>query len=551
MSTQQHTLLAHVTITSVVVTLFGIAEAGYNREICYRLVQDLLRNGSLATNDSAFYLDDLGRPMSDPEYPILTIAGCDEFCGRGRGWYVDIGPRLSTWLIPVFLLLSNIEVSPLDKRRYLMIVHLLGDPIDSLWCLLLKVEAWSRCYCLARRVRPGDDERQVRNLATVLGGIEELSGIFAHPQEVYNTIRARSVLHDDELRVLISRTAQQLADSRTDERLRTLLATVLYFYQLVSAFVATVGGGNTSPPGGRIGTTMFMTWMIPTILLSNAVGGFTSVRVCYNILETFFREATSERDLWAHLVSVSPAMRRFGSVEEYFDSLCWAGGIYTYRRWKKVTYQGGPADRRASTLLFLAMSPVVVSSIIASVILWNTPPIGINCRNLLIFFIVILLTSSAFWTWLSAFLPINERTHWHMTLFKDSLIGIPSVILIFLASAGLFNTCWCWSGVYSLGSRAHVLLNPISNFLSYNRTIYPALVGVCLLLQLLAFAAMMRVGWAGWSLMRWSEDAKRTEWSEARRGMSSQRPAKLLTEVTKFGESISVTERRVASGRRA
>ncbi|KAF2650570.1 hypothetical protein K491DRAFT_126087 [Lophiostoma macrostomum CBS 122681] len=551
MSTQQQRLLVHVTITLVAAAFFGVTNAGYNRERCYSVVKDLLGNGSLATNDSAFYRDHYGQPMSDPGYPILTIAGCDEFCGKGRGWYVDIGPRLSTWLIPVFLLLSNVEVSPLDKRRYLMIVHLLGDPIDSLWCLLLKIEAWSRCYRLALYGREGKDERHVRNLATVLGGIEELSGNYAHPLEVYNTIRAQTALEDDELQTLIGRTAQQLADSRSDERLRTLLATALYFYQLVSAFVTTVGGGNTSPPGGRIGTTMFMTWVIPTILLSNAVGGFTSVRVCYNILETFYRDATSRSDLWAHLVLVSPAMRRFGSVEEYFDSLCWAGGIYTYRRRKRVTFGSCKDGRSASTLLLLAMSPVVVSSIIASVILWNTPPIGLNCRNYLIFSIVIFFALSTFWTWLSAFLPVHDRVHWHMTLIKDGLIGIPSVVLIFLATAGLFNTCWCWSGVYSLRGQAHVPLNPISNFLSYDRTTYPVLVGVCLLLQLLAFAAMMRVGWAGWSLMRWSEDAKRTEWREARRGKPIHRTAKPLTDVTKLGGSISVTEGRAASGRRA
>lgn len=104
------------------------AEDQFNREECYQRVKSMLEDGTLASDDTIFYRGDDGLPMSTPEHPVVSLNGCYEMCGMSFGWYKDISSRLSTWLIPVFLLLSNIEASPLDKRGYLMIVHLLGDP---------------------------------------------------------------------------------------------------------------------------------------------------------------------------------------------------------------------------------------------------------------------------------------------------------------------------------------------------------------------------------------------------------------------------------------
>jgi hypothetical protein len=221
----------------------------------------MLRNGTLDPNDTIFYVNDDGIRMSTPEAPIVTIDGCRKMCGAGFGWYKDPGPRLSTWLIPVFLLLSNMEVSPLDKKKYQMLFHLVGDPIDSLLGLLTKLEAWSRCHYLAVGMYGTSDvdqvrKDQIRKVATVLGAFEELTGFYENPKNIYEKIKNRAEekgITVGKFNQLVTRAAQRLSDSRTDERLRTLLATFLYGYQLISAFITSVGGGNTSPPGGRIG----------------------------------------------------------------------------------------------------------------------------------------------------------------------------------------------------------------------------------------------------------------------------------------------------------
>ncbi|KAF2473602.1 uncharacterized protein BDR25DRAFT_256396, partial [Lindgomyces ingoldianus] len=375
---------------------------GFNRDECVRYVRDSLSQGILAKNATCFFRDNSGMPMSDPDYPTVTLAGCNQLCGSSRGWYKDIGPRLSTWLIPVVLLLSNMEVSPLDKRRYLMLAHLVGDPIDSLWSLLLKLEAWSRCHNLAKAFLRVNDRRLVRNLATVLGGIEELVGFHTNPLSVYRHLVAHSTLDDEELSLLIGKTAQRLSDSRTDERLRTLFTTALYFYQLVSAFIATVGGGNTSPPGGRIGTAMFMTWVVPSILLSNAIGTFTSSRTCFTILERFYQDSTGQFDLWAELQRTCPQLRQYPTIDDYFDSLTWSGAIYTYRPNKRLPFATGAKDRSPVTLLMLATSPIIVASVISSAIIYHTPPIAFSCRNVLIISLAAFQLLSPLFTWLTS-----------------------------------------------------------------------------------------------------------------------------------------------------
>jgi hypothetical protein len=496
--------------------LFVVASAeGFNRERCYRKVQSMLAEGVLITNDTAFYRDDGGTIHSTPERPVLTLNKCNALCGAEYGWYVDIGPRLSTWLIPVFLLLSNMEVSPLDKRRYLMIIHLLGDPIDSLWSLLSKLEAWSRCYYLAGEVCGSGDRVEIRNLATVLGGIEDLVGFHDKPQEVFINLKARSPATRQHFKSLVARAAQQLADSRTDDRLRTLLATALYVYQLISAFVTTIGGGSTSLPGGRIGITMFMTWIVPSILLSNAIGGFTSRRTCYTILETFVQDATDQRDAWETLKQAAPSLKPDSSVDDYFDNLAWSGAVYSYRPKKVLGFTSGSHDSSPYLLLLLAVVPIATSSLVASFILWDTPPIGINCRNILIFVITGLVFLSALFTQISSSFLRGSR-HWHVTLVKDTVLALPSVVLIFLACAGRFNSCWCWSGVFSLGAKAHVPLNAVSEFAANNKTTYPILVAVCLTVQCGTFLAMLWIGWRGWTIMRWSENEKKAGWKACR-----------------------------------
>jgi hypothetical protein len=262
---------------------------------------------------------------------------------------------------------------------------------------------------------------------------------------------------------------------------------------------------------------MFLTWIVPAILLSNAIGGFTSRRACFGLLEELIQKATKEDDAWLVLREVAPSLNQHRTVEHYLDTLAWSGGIYSYRPSKTIPFSSGGHDNSPRRLLLLAAMPIITSSIIASLIIWHTPPIGLGCRNIVIFVMTGLVFLSALFTHVTAMFLKGSR-HWHIVLVKDAILAIPSIIILVLACVGLFNSCYCWSGIYSLkGWGARIPLNPVLDFNAYAKTIYPGLVGVCLGLQILAFMAIMWSGRRGLRLMRWSEKEKQAVWSASRR----------------------------------
>jgi hypothetical protein len=129
-------------ILLILVPLAAVAKLEeFDRALCLNETLNMIKNKTVSPNNSSIFRFESDRPLSGPDNMTLTYDGCIEQCGPKRGFYKDIGPRLTTWLIPILLLISNVELSPLDKRRFMSIVHLLGDPIHSMWPFVLKAEA--------------------------------------------------------------------------------------------------------------------------------------------------------------------------------------------------------------------------------------------------------------------------------------------------------------------------------------------------------------------------------------------------------------------------
>ncbi|KAL8661046.1 MAG: hypothetical protein Q9202_005977 [Teloschistes flavicans] len=274
-------------------------DTGFVRDECFARVLVYLANGTLSPNDEVFFRNADGRPMSAPANLTLTLSGCRKLCGLRQKWYADIGERLSVWLLPVLLLISNVELSPLDKRRFSAIIHLVGDPIHSFWSLLDKLDAWDHCYRLAEQFGP-KCQCCTRTIATVFAGFEETSGPGTVTRQNLNNLADK--YHLTANFGMWRRAALDLADSRTDEFFRTWLAIVLYIYQLIGGFVKEIGGEPSSPPGGRIATSVFLSWLVPVVLLSNAIGNFPSPYTCHN---KFY----SHRSLVTHMFRVFALVR--------------------------------------------------------------------------------------------------------------------------------------------------------------------------------------------------------------------------------------------------
>ncbi|KAH7313981.1 hypothetical protein B0I35DRAFT_410904 [Stachybotrys elegans] len=133
---------------------------------------------------------------------------------------------------------------------------------------------------------------QARVIATVLAGFEEISGAEIESEVFYQMVmtqlgRVGSVERSPGAWQEWRNCARVLADARTNEISRTLLAIFIYVFGVASALYEVVGGGNTSKPGGRIGSAVFLMWLAPLSLLANTVGTFTSRRTCLTIMRLF------------------------------------------------------------------------------------------------------------------------------------------------------------------------------------------------------------------------------------------------------------------------
>ena len=306
------------------------ADAGFHREQCYERVTEMLQsnNSSITMNPSLFISE------SDSTNPILTLHGCRQLCGSGTGWYPDSGPRLVTWLLPIILLVSNMQFAPIGTQRFLLILYLLGDPIDSTWSLLAKVDSWSRCFSRAQ------------NLLKEKIEIKSLAVIFAAAEEVPHSLDHALNLNAPKKKGLIIETARTLSENRRNEILRTLFAVVIYVFQVLAAFVPAVGAAS-SPSGGRIGTAMLLSWLLSVVLLSNAIGELGSPRNCQRIIAEFMERLGQQSDQDFYTPRTSTLTLSLIDVQmevqtPYEASMAWSGAIYCYRPNKQFfTLQDG------------------------------------------------------------------------------------------------------------------------------------------------------------------------------------------------------------------
>ena len=117
----------------------------FDRDQCLSYVVGLQSEPGWSKNTGAYFAGSPDALLNGTSNMTLTLRGCEEFFWP-RSFYWDAGPRLVTWIVPVLLLLSNIELSPLEKnkKRFMTIIHALGDPIDSFWSIIHKIYVSAR-----------------------------------------------------------------------------------------------------------------------------------------------------------------------------------------------------------------------------------------------------------------------------------------------------------------------------------------------------------------------------------------------------------------------
>ena len=126
-------------------------------------------------NDSRLFLSK-GEPAT-AQNAALNHAACVAIAGSNWTKYsaVDIWTRLTTWKLPLLQLVAAFPCPPLSLGvQMFVIAHLLGDPIDTIKNLLLKLSycrSWVHYW-----KKPGASDRRWKALALLTDAYAEWGG---------------------------------------------------------------------------------------------------------------------------------------------------------------------------------------------------------------------------------------------------------------------------------------------------------------------------------------------------------------------------------------
>lgn len=551
---------------------------GWNRILCYREIVLMLESGKLLSNDTEiFAMSPRGQGlMSEINNIALTPSGCSRFCeSEGPTLYPDSIPRLTQWLLPVLLLIVNMQFGSSKWEVLVSVAHILGDPIHATWSLLAKVELWNRSLVVAEKVHtslrttrqqestqeksyhklegnptsndqvnssgvvvcaveeafqpPNNDPQDIQGKQVTATQIQHIAVIIACLSELFRPFNAtenpEAILQTFTLTILqpnisplsinlCSKTATELITSRTSEILRTYIAIALYLFQVVSAFVPALGD-SSSPSGAKIGMAILFSFLLPMVLLSNSIGAFSARRKSLHIMLRFIEGASPEG------LELFRARLKLDTRWLYLSSMGWESGGFHYTQASKPSNQSNSFLREPTQPIGKTPKKKVRHFFLA---LTAFIPVLVSC------------TTAAGVLWTSPtnltcrhFLVISVFLLWLLSslltfLFARFFILASRLYTIVIFKDSLFATvalsliigssCGLFSNCWCSGlvSGGRVYLNPADEFGFNNRVYYPGWVGGCFTVQLGVFGAV-RWGWGrkGFGIMEWSEREKEGE----------------------------------------
>jgi hypothetical protein len=359
---------------------------------------------------------------------MLTLPQCYEYCGTGYGTYDtwSVISALTSWVIPLFLLLGNVTYAKISsslfkigifKLRYnlgyrgnwiAVISHLLANPIDFLWSLCIKLDRARlikiRCYRIADLIP--EEKKYLTAISFALDDFKKGEHVEALLRPLENP--TTHAAHYEALRPILSPAACDLADARKHNKLHSTLAILVYGKEVFEALIdAKLDGTFPYHMPHTLALRQIYYWLFLAVILSAAAGSFANQWTSHAILKRFLTERSVrlkgriDRPNHIFLKELKP----------------WNGGNYSWRHPKDN------ASGRSVPLLFLVLLAVTLPVMSAFLISWFTPTVGLGDRG------IMELSFAGFWV-LNWVLTYVASRCWH--------------------NDGLFRIMW-WNLFWSLG----------------------------------------------------------------------------------------------------
>jgi len=315
--------------------------SNFNATSCYSDKVSTMKQDCADTANQVCIRDQAGAILNLNRI-FITRQACNSLCGNGFGFWPsqDILLRVFLWVVPAIVLISHFHFPPLAVSNYgAILVHILGDPIDSLWSMLLRMETYRYLYHKAWDSKP----KRYRSVATIWCAYDELG--FQDPSDHFLAALQRiresegdpGFLYDPQLRgrastlpirqqeapgifkrvsaaikemftrspqgtelfqsptehrvmYLVERAAQHLVANRSEGALASWVA----IYGLVSAiggaYVRTWDNRLNNQTAHTIATVTLLFIIIPMVKLSGVIGSFISSTEAIDTIQNLRRE---------------------------------------------------------------------------------------------------------------------------------------------------------------------------------------------------------------------------------------------------------------------
>ncbi|KAF1849773.1 uncharacterized protein K460DRAFT_360626 [Cucurbitaria berberidis CBS 394.84] len=447
---------------------------------------------------------------------MLTAAVCRKMTRTSTsiwsGWtpypISDIWTRIAVWKLPLLQLISQFPRPPLGPSVETgVMLHLLGDPIDSVASMLLTLAVCQTRVERAKElcVHTGVDcthpgyHRTWKGLAIIMASYDECgaSAKIENFCTTYREMRGKPSF-DSEIRHIYEETAGSLA---ADRQTRTLPVVIAELFFIGGWVISLVKAASSEPnptnwvnvEAQSIAISALFLWVTSAVVIASVIGASQTEDAVPRILHAFEY----------HISAFLGGRARRPSIQERIETT-WCrksidravhGGTYSWRptKWKE--------DWPKSSVLFAyaAIGTILVSSsfFISALLSYLVSPKGFNCRHIPeAMVLAIWLLSSVIEIICERYL--NRRLFW-VIFWKDTLCALSNIAIIIVVQWGIMNRCSCWSGWGSTGLHLPQMPDVKPELMFFIRHIAPWIVLGAVVFHLVFCAVVI---WKYWDAVR-------------------------------------------------
>ncbi|KAI9776972.1 MAG: hypothetical protein M1835_005351 [Candelina submexicana] len=462
---------------------------------------------------------------------MLSLEGCRTLCGRDFQYWPpkETAQRFLYFLAPLLILAIRFAFAAVGATNIpFVLIHLIGDPIDSIWSTLSRQELARRNYNLALELTPvaavdvatilttydqwwqnardhlrtnlerrnqratHEEKASQSSLQPQSYAGDRLEQHLRHPLWRRRRTRSEQVEMDSmhpNVRIPRSLTEYEiyhikdashfLAENRKSPKLLfTWSAIVIFLVSLTGAYIRTATEKINNQTSHTLAVIMLFSFLVYAVYISSHVGNFGRRTVAIEAIEKLNEHVDLFSEVRLKAVLDIPEV---DNASRYAPAASWAGINNSFRPDKTIP-SNDSSDRSRWSLLTIAVLNVLVSFGAAFTLSYLTPAKGFGCRSFTWCVITAGWLISALLDPLFFFITgIAEgriQVLWYITLVKDAFLTAASIGAVVIAQIGVMNSCWCRASAFSSPPKC-IDIGPVTGALEDEGWLEWILIPVC------------------------------------------------------------------------